>query len=171
MAVTSSMVARLATNQTGTNVFGTSRDERAMRAALELANGTGANQADRVYVAQRTVSSGANDDIDIAGVLADGFGTTITMAEVVGVFVINAAQDGTANTTNLTIGNATNAFEGFLSSSGTIGPIPPGGFVMIGASGAAGLGTVTAGSTDELRVANSAGAAATYQIGIIGRSA
>jgi hypothetical protein len=171
MAVTSSFSVKLDAKQTTTNEFGDSTDERLMRAVLSLADGTGANQADLMYIAERTVADGANDDIDLAGALSDTFGGTITMAEVVAVFVINAPVSGSANTTDLTIGDAGSAFEGFLSASGTVGPLKPGAVFFIGAGDAAGLGAVTGGSADELRIANSAGAANTYQIGVLGRSA
>lgn len=172
MAITSSYSVKIDAKQTTSNEFGTSTDDRLMRLSQSLADGTSADQADLMYIAERTVADGANDDIDLAGALTNTFGATITMAEVVAVCVINQQQDGTANTTDLTIGGATNAFVGFLGgTTPTIGPIKPGGVFFIGAGDAAGIGAVTGGSTDELRVANSAGAAATYQIGILARSA
>ena len=42
---------------------------------------------------------------------------------------------------------------------------------MLFSGDAAGIGAVTAGTGDILRIANSSGASATYQIGIVGRSA
>lgn len=172
MAVTSSFSIKIEAKQSIANEFGSSADERLMRVSQALADGTTGAKADLMYIAERTVADGANDDIDLAGALVDTFGTTITMAEVVAVCVINQQQDGTANTTDLTIGGATNAFVGFLGgTTPTIGPIKPGGVFFIAAGDAAGIGAVTGGSTDELRVANSAGAAATYQIGILARSA
>jgi len=172
MAVTSSFTVKIDATQTATNAFGNSADDRIIRKVQSLADGTGANQADLMYVAERTVADGANDDIDLAGSLTDGFGNTITAAEIVAICIINEQQDGTANTTDLTIGGATNAFEGFLGgTSPTIGPIKPGGVFFIGAGDAAGIGAVSGGSTDELRVTNGSGAANTYQIGILARSA
>lgn len=172
MAVTASYTVKIDATQTETNAFGDSRDDRLIRLAQSLTDGTGANQADLMYVSERTVADGANDDIDLAGSLSDAFGATITAAEIVAIMVVNKQQDGTANTTDLTIGGASNAFEGFLGgTSPTVGPIKPGGVFFIGAGDAAGIGAVSGGSTDELRIANSAGAANTYQIGILARSA
>ena len=94
-----------------------------------------------------------------------------TAAELVALFIINAPISGTANTTDLTIGAGSNPFIGFLGAAHTVGPIKPGGMFMIGAGDAAGIGAVTAGTGDILRVANSAGATANYQIGIVARSA
>ena len=81
-------------------------------------------------------------------------------------------NDWTATVRGLTIGAGTNPWRGVLGgTSPTIGPIKPGGFVMIGCGGADGIGAVTANTADILRVANSSGASATYQIVILARTA
>lgn len=172
MPLSASVRLRLAASQTGSNDFGGPAFTPALEAVMNLANGTGAGQADLLFVDQRSVNASSNDDIDLAGVLTSAFGTTITAAEVVGVLVINAPRDGAANVSNLTLGGGTNPFLGFLGgTTPTIGPIGPGGFFFIGCPSASGVGTVTAGTGDILRVANSSGAAATYQIGLLCRSA
>lgn len=171
MALTTDFTVQLKALQTASNTFGRSQDERLMAKTLELASGTAASQADLMYISERTVASDTDDDIDLAGSLADTFGTTITMAEVVAIMVVNGPKSGVANTTDLTIGGATSAFEGFISADGTIGPIKPGGVFFVAAGDAAGIGAVTASTADILRVTNSSGASNTYQIGIIGRSA
>lgn len=170
MALTATLRASVDITQTGPNDYADKLTATVAK-TLSLTNGTTANKADLIFVDQRTVNSASNDDIDLAGSLSDAFGSTITFAEIVAILVINGPISGSANTTDLTIGNATNAFEGFLSSSATVGPIKPGGVFFLFAGDAAGLGSVTGGSTDELRIANSSGASATYQICIIGRSA
>lgn len=172
MALTADILARLTANQTGSNDFGNQAFVPKMERTISLTDGTTVNKADILFMDERTVASGANDDIDLAGALADAFGATVAMAELVAVFVINAPRSGAANTTDLTIGGATNDVDGFLGgTSPTIGPIKPGGMFLIAAGDAAGLGTISAGASDELRIANSSGAAATYQIGLVGRSA
>lgn len=88
------------------------------------------------------------------------------------MFIINASRSGVANTTALTIGGGSNPVVGFLGgTTPTIGPIRPGGFVFIACPDAAGIGAVTAGTGDILRIANASGAAAVYQIAILGRTA
>jgi hypothetical protein len=92
----------------------------------------------------------------------------------VALFVINGPRDSAAapNTTNLTIGGGTNPVVGFMGgTTPTIGPIRPKSFVFLGSSDAAGFGAVTASTGDILRIANSSGAAATYQIAIVARNA
>jgi hypothetical protein len=146
-------------------------------ALIEIANsisdGTGANQADRLYVAERTVASNTNDDIDLTGSLSDALGTTITAAELAALLVYNKPLDGSDNSTNLTIGGGSNPMLGFLGgTTPTIGPIRPGCFMLLGGSAnTGGFGAIAAGTGDILRVNNSAGAQAKYQIGVIARSA
>lgn len=172
MPLETTLKASLRARQTGTNDFGTPLFTPEIAALIELANGTGVAQADLIFVDERTVASASNDDLDLAGVLANALGGTLTFVEIVAIIIINAPKSGAANTTNLTIGGGTNPFVGFLGgTTPTIGPIRPGGFVMLGAPADVGIGTVTAGTGDILRIANSSGAGATYQIGIVGRSA
>lgn len=172
MSLTTDLLVSLSARQTGANDFAAARFTPTMATRLKTVDGTSANQADILFLDERTVASGANDDIDLDGVLADAFGTTVEIAEVVALFIINGPRSGAANTTALTVGGGSNPFVGFLGgTTPTVGPIRPGGFFMIGAGDAAGIGSVTGGSADVLRVANGSGAAATYQIGIVARSA
>ena len=168
MALSTTLRASLDFNQSGSADFGPQRFQGQVQSILQLTTGTGANQADLLYVDERTVASATNDDIDLAGVLVSAFGTTITAVEVVAVLLINAPLDplATANTTSLTLGGATNPVPNI--SSGAIGPR---GVVLLADPDAGGLATVTASTGDILRVANSSGAAATYQIALICRSA
>ena len=171
MAIQATLTASLSATETGGNTY-TDKFTPLVQKVQKIADGTAANQADILYANERTVTTGADDDIDLAGVLTDAFGSTITAAELVALIVINQQQDGTANTTDLTIGNGSNPFVGFLGgTTPTVGPIKPGGCFMLFAGDAAGIGTVTATTADILRITNSAGASATYQIAILARSA
>jgi len=171
MTIKAELLARLRVTQTGDNDFGGVFTPE-MQALVELADGTGADQCDIAWFDERTVADGANDDIDLAGALTDAFGASVAAAELVALFVRNAPISGAANTTTLTLGGAGSPVEGFLGgTSPTIGPLTPGAGALLFAPGADGLGAVTAGSADELRVANGSGAAATYQIAVLARSA
>lgn len=135
--------------------------------ALSFASGVAAGQIDMAYVAERTVASAANDDIDLAGGLTDALGVAITMAEVAAIVIVNKPKDGTDNTTALTIGGGSTETVP-LPAQPAIGP---GGCLMIADPDAGGLFTVTAATADILRVANAAGASNKYQICVLGRSA
>ena len=165
MSLEATITATLRATQTGSNDFGgpsfTPRVEKSVTFS----------DADILWVDERTVATGANDDVDLAGVLTDAFGATITAAELVAVMIINGPKTGSANTTNLTIGAGSNPFVGFLGgTSPTIGPLKPGAVFMLASNDAAGIGTVTASTADILRITNSSGASATYQIAILGRT-
>lgn len=173
MAVTASIRAALSVAQSGNAVFGSQPSwSGALDEIISLASGTSAGQADLAYVAERAVNSASNDDIDLAGVLTDAMGATFTAAYLVALLIINKQKDGTANTTNLTIGAGSNPWLGALGgTTPTIGPIRPGGILLLTSPAASGIGAVAAGTGDILRVANSSGAQAKYQIAILGRSA
>lgn len=175
MALKAKLAVSLEATQSGANDFGGPTFEPIVKALMELTDGVAINQADILFVDERTVASATNDDIDLAGSLSNAFGATITAAELVALVIINKpkAAGAAPNTTNLTIGVGTNPVTpGFMGgTTPTIGPIRPGGFVVIASPDAAGIGVVTGGSADVLRIANSSGASATYQIAAIARSA
>jgi hypothetical protein len=134
---------------------------------LILADGTGAGQADRLFSDTRTIAASSNDDLDLAGVLVDALGATITFARVKGLYVAAA----TANTNNVLIGAGTNPFINLLNATGVI-TLRPGAWITfgVGATDATGA-AVTAATGDILRIANSgAGTTVNYDIIIIGAS-
>lgn len=172
MALAATLVAELRATQTGANDFGGPSFTPTISQVIALADGTGASQANLFWADQRTVATASNDDLDLSGVLTDAFGATFTAVELVALLVINAPKTGSANTTNLTIGGGSAPITGFMGgTTPTIGPIRPGSFVFLGSSDAAGFGAITATTADILRIANSSGASATYQIAILARTA
>lgn len=140
-----------------------------IRRSLNLANGTGAGAADKVFSDRRTLAASAAEDLDLAGVLTDAFGATITFARIKGLII--AASSANAN--NLVIGAASsNAWATLLNATGTI-TLRPGATLalMAGAADATCYG-VTAGTGDLLHVVNGAGGTSvTYDVLIIGASA
>lgn len=174
MTVTAKIKLDFTGSDAGSNEYGGPYWNGALSYLQSFTNGTGANQADIVYFDERTVASATNDDLDLAGVLSTALGSTITAAELVAIAVVNGPVDTTAaaNTTDLTIGGASADVTGFLGgTTPTIGPIKPGGVFLIAAGDAAGIGAVTATTADILRIANSSGASAKYQVAILARSA
>lgn len=160
----------------GTPVFGNAQKWGGYVDTIKtLADGNLAGQASLGYLAERTLLTGANDDIDLAGALTDALGQTITVATLKALLIWNRPRnpDDAANTTDLVVGGGSNPFLGIFNAISTsrLGPIKPGGFVMIGADALAGIGAVVAGTGDILRVTNSAGATNKYVLGLIGASA
>lgn len=160
------ILARITARQTGSNDFGGPEFDPKIEKLISLTNGTALNQADILWADERTAADGATDAIDLAGALSDAFGATIAAAEVVAVMIVNQAKDGTANTTALTVGGGSNPVI-----ANALPALQPGGVALLAAGHASGLGAVTAGTGDTLNVVNAAGAAATYQILVIARSA
>lgn len=135
---------------------------------IALATGTGANQADKIWHDERTLAASASEDLDLAGVLVDAFGATVTLARVKGLIVYAAA----ANTNDVVIGNAaSNGWVGPFGAAAHTLAVRPGGLLCLFAPGATGY-VVTPSTGDLLHVANSAGGSSvTYDIVVIGASA
>lgn len=128
-------------------------------------DGTTADKADRIFHDTRTIAISGSDDLDLAGVLTDPFGATITFADVRLIFIAAAL----ANTNNLVVGGDANAllFGGAAAHTVTV---RPGGIFMLAARDATGY-PVTAATGDILQIANSgAGTTVTYDVVIIGAS-
>lgn len=136
--------------------------------SISLANGTGASQADKMFDDTRTIAPSGTDDLDLAGVLVDAFGTAITFVKVKAIIVAAAA----GNTNNVVVGAAASAqFVGPFGAATHTVHVRPGGLLVLACSDATAWG-VTATTADLLRIANSgAGTSVTYDIVIIGTSA
>jgi hypothetical protein len=135
--------------------------------ARALADGIGANQADRLFSDQRTLIASANEDLDFAGsALTDVYGRVFTIVKLK-VLVIVAAL---ANVNNVQVRRgATNGIPVFSAVSAGV-DLGPGGIFMW-ASPAAGV-VVTPATGDLVNVANSAaGTSVVYDVVAIGTSA
>jgi hypothetical protein len=130
-----------------------------------LTDGAGANQANRLFHDQRTLAASANEDLDLAGVLTDPFGATITFARIRGLVVAAAAT----NTNNVIVGGAAaTQFSSWVGAATHTVIVRPGGFLALFAPDATAY-AVGAGATDFLRIANSAaGTSVTYDIILLG---
>lgn len=165
--VTATLSLLLAARLSGAAVAGDSPQFNArVEHDLAFEPGTDAlNKADLLYRATRTLAASANEDLDLAGVLASPLGATITAAEIL-VVIVEAAD---ANTNDVKWGPAAanGALLGFNAAADkhSVGP------------GNLDLHTnrqgwpVTAATADKVNVANSAaGTPVTYTITVIGRS-
>ncbi len=130
-----------------------------------FANGSGADKISKVFSDQRTLSASSSEELDLAASLIDGLGNTITFTKVKALIVRALA----ANTNNVEVGGSgANGFEDWVGATGDLVSVKPGGVFLITAPDANGL-TVTAGTADLLKIANSAGSTSvTYDIIILG---
>lgn len=169
MPLTSSISVSAAADLTATSGLATADVPLVARTALQLSTGTAAGQADKVYQGRRTLAASTAEDLDLAGVLTDAFGATITFARIKGLYIVAAA----ANTNNVVVGAAgTNAWATLLNATGTL-TLRPGAFVGVGTGAAdAVCYAVTTATADLLHVSNGgAGTSVTYDVVIIGSSA
>lgn len=164
------LAVRFSAVQTGSNDFGGPDFRPELEAILQFTSGVAANQADILYVDERAFTSSTADDIDLAGVLSNAFGQTITAVEIVGIVIINATKAGVRNTVTLSVGAGSAPWFGMFGATGDVIKVPPGGVFCLFAPDASGLGTVTATTADLLTVTPGA-AAGSYQIAILARTA
>lgn len=135
---------------------------------INLTSGTGANQADRIFHDQRTLAASGTENLDLAGVLTDAFGASLTFVRVRGLIVAAAA----GNTNNVVVGgHATAAWATWVADATDRVVVRPGGVLALFAPDTTAY-AVTATSADLLTVTNSAGSTSvTYDIVIVGASA
>jgi len=165
--VTASLVLRMIGSLVGSDVAGAAPtfefDETLQR---NFKPGTAAvNEANVLYRATRQIAASGNEDLDLAGVLANALGATIAAAEIVAV-VIEADE---ANTNDVRFGPAASAgaLLGFLDASDRVAVAPGDFLVHTCRRGWA----VTATSADKVNVANSgSGTVVNYTITLFGRT-
>jgi hypothetical protein len=128
--------------------------------------GSGLNASDRIWHDNRTLSASNADSLDLAGVLTDPFGATISFVRVKGLLV----YANTSNTNNLLVGAGTNSFSSWMTGTTPTVVVKPGGLLFVMAPDAVGY-TVTAGTADILTITNSAGGTSVnYDIVVMGAS-
>jgi hypothetical protein len=128
-------------------------------------DGTGANQIKEIFTDTRTLSASASENLDLAGVLTDVFGTVLSFVKIKAICI--TADPG--NTNDVIIGNHATAAAllGFGAAAHTWA-IKPGGMFLTTAPDANGY-PVTATTADMIKVLNSAGGTSvTYTICIMG---
>lgn len=134
-------------------------------ATYNLADGTGADQIKEIFADTRTLAASATENLDLAGVLVDAVGTTITFSKVKAILVKASAS----NTNDVMVGGHASAacFTMFNAATDKL-RIKPGGMALLVAPDANGF-AVTATTADMLTVGNSSsGTGVTYDIVIMG---
>lgn len=127
-------------------------------------DGSGVNQATKMWHDQRTIAPSGTDALDLAGVLVDPFGVAITFARVKGL-LISAAS---GNTNNVVVGAGTNPVTTIMGGTTPTVIVRPGGLFMLVAPDVTAY-VVTPATADILQIANSAaGTSVTYDIVVIG---
>lgn len=166
MALNTRIEVGLASELTAALDLATASVPLSLRREYNWPSGTSADQADKIFHDRRTIAASGTDDLDLAGVLTDPFGATITFADVRLILVTAAST----NTNNVIVGGDANAllFGGAAAHTVTV---RPGGLFLLAARDATAY-AVTASTGDILQIANSAGSTEViYDIVIVGASA
>jgi hypothetical protein len=169
MTITTRATARAVVSAKNTIDLGASSATRELDLLLELANGTGAGQADLAFTDTRTLAASATEDLDLAGALADPFGASQVFARLK-LLVVQAAA-GNTNTVQVTRPSS-NGFPLFMAASDGIA-LRPGEFLMLACGAADAVGhLVTAGTGDLLTITNGgSGTSVSYSVMAVGCSA
>lgn len=125
------------------------------------ANGTAANQVNRVYSADLTITTSATD-LDLDALTAMD-GSTITFAEIVAVVVLN---NSTTTGEDIVVGGDANAVPIFSAANDSIKVEPSGLFAWLSPVDGA---TVTASTGDILQLVASSGSISA-EVLIVGRT-
>jgi hypothetical protein len=129
-------------------------------------NGTGANQCDLAANITYTITTGATQNLDLAGAISTALGVVVTMVKLKVLYI----KSRSTNTTNITVSRpAANGVVVFGAASGALAPIEPGGRVMWESPGAAGVAVVAA-TGDLIAITNAAGASAVVDVYVAGTS-
>lgn len=129
-----------------------------------VANGTGADQANGVYVDDFSIAASGTLSIDLSGALTDAHGNALVFTAIKEIAIV---ADPT-NTNDIIIGNGTNPFLGPFGAGAHTVTVGPGGRFNVCNYSAAGW-AVTAATADILKLANSSsGTAVTGTIVIVG---
>lgn len=133
---------------------------------LRFKTGTGSGQVDRIWSDRRTLASSGTDTLDLAGVLTDSYGSTITFSKIKLVYIKNrSSTDGV----DLRAGpDATNGWVGMFIDASDRNRIAAGGCLLWYDPNGQSVG---AGATDELWVQNDGSVSCDYDIIVVGTSA
>ena len=137
---------------------------------VEFFDGVGVGQVDVQWTRRLLIGSGATATIDLNGADADAFGNGNSFLTLCGIYLNAETYDGIQNTTNITVGGGANPFLGLFGVATGVKVMRPGQVFCRFNAGTGGLGTVIPGTGDLIAFTNAAGASATIQVSLIGRS-
>jgi hypothetical protein len=165
-AVRADVAARVAGQYSATSGLGSTSFVLDQQILAQFSPGTGVGKADLAFADRRTLAASATENLDLAGVLIDPLGATLTFGHVKAIYVV--ARPG--NTNNVVVGGAvSNGFAGPFGGTTPTVAIPPGGALLLTHAGAG--WAVTPATGDLLKVLNSgSGTSVQYDVIIIGTS-
>lgn len=169
MTLTTTIALSVTGNQAASVDLGTTAAKRALSTSVSLTNGTAAGMADLMFADTRTLAASGTEDLDLAGALADAFGTAQVFARVKALVI----KADAGNTNNVLVSRpASNGLTIFSAAGDQVVVRPGETFALIaGAADAVGH-VVTAATGDLLTITNSGGTTGvTYSVMVVGASA
>lgn len=141
------------TTLSGTQGASTPIDDFSETITSAFTNGTNAAQATVEYHDTHTLTNGASVELDLAGVLTNGIGQTVTFAKVRGMLVHN---QGTNVATDVLVVGGTNAatWDGWTTAAASTFKVGPGGYDLKVNPSLAGF-AVAATTGDKIKFTNS----------------
>lgn len=125
-----------------------------------FATGTGDDQADQMFHDIRTLGDAATEDLDLYGGLTNAFGVTLNFLKIKAMIIRNLSTTQTISVG----GAAATQFSNWVANVSDIVVLPPESWLCL--VNPAGYAVTSA--LDLLKIANSAGASANYEIILIG---
>jgi hypothetical protein len=146
-------------------------DNARLEYARSLADGTGADQADRLWHDQRTLAGSATENLDLTNLTHTLFGSTVTInfAKVKAILLVNLASGPGEDLVIGGAGSGANAWSAPFDGDADAKMIVPADSLVFLVNKKAGW-AVTNGSADILKIANLSGASVSYKIAIVGTS-
>lgn len=140
-------------------------DSSGVSFTLDLTDGVGTDQVNRLYYDRRTLSSGTTLDYDLTASLTNRRGESLTFARVKLIMVSNYE---TASGRIITVGgHPTAAMTGWVGAANDVIKVDAGGSFFLTCPTATGW-VITNGTSDQLRVVTSGGGTVTYDLVIMG---
>ena len=136
--------------------------------AIDYTDGTSSNQAKTYFIDSRALAATTTESLDLAGSLADPFGTTITFTVIKEIVIAIVSPDGSKK---LRVGpqNVANAWQGPFGGTGATVYIEFFHHWKMPSEPYTGY-TVTAGTGDLLVINNPTASSITYGIIIVGET-
>lgn len=141
-------------------------DTNQLKANFSYSDGTGSDEADRVWHSIRTLAGGGDETLDLTALLTSLFtdSLTISMAAIKGILIINNSE-----TNSLQVGNAaSNAWQGPFGATNQTLEVPPGCPLLLSNRA---TGWPVHPTEKNLKITNLGLTATQYQIAIVGRGA
>lgn len=129
--------------------------------AFSGAAGGGVNAAEQIFATQQAIANSSNYDLDLAASTENDIGEALAFNNLKVLVIENTSTTGAVT---LTSTGPSTPLTGLVNGTVTI---PAGGILFLGTDRATGI-TVTGGSADTLRIANSSGGSVTVNIVAIG---